>query len=140
MRWSLTDACWQNTRDYYKMTDSTFSDFYESLLKLAKSFEEKNTTFKIQSDLDANIIRIYGEKTDSIERAKGGLEEVSELAYATAEHHPFWSLLYNSSQISKLALEKWNDELTNDELDEISWCSDELKNTSTKLKEKQNKC
>ncbi|HSB82861.1 MAG TPA: hypothetical protein VLD64_00030 [Nitrosarchaeum sp.] len=122
------------------MTENAFSEFYQSLLKLAKSFEEKNTSFKIQPDFDTNIIRIYGEKTDSIERAKAGLEEVSELAYATAEHHPFWSLLYNSSQISKLALEKWNDELTKDELDEILWCSDELKNASTKLKEKQNHC
>ena len=124
-------------RDYFKMTDSTFSDFYKSLLKLAKTFEEKNTSFKIQPDLDANIIRIYGEKSDSIERAKIGLEEVSELAYATAEHHPYWNLIYNASQISKLALEKWNGELTKEELDEISWCIDELKNSSMKLKEKQ---
>lgn len=122
------------------MTDSTFSDFYNSLLKLAKSFEEKNTLLKIQPDLDANIIRIYGEKTDSLELAKAGLEDVSELAYATAEHHPYWNLIYNASQISKLALEKWNDQLTKEELDEISWCVEELKNSCTKLKEKQNHC
>lgn len=127
-------------RDYFKMTDNTFSDFYKSLLELAKSFEEKNTSLKIQPDLDANIIRIYGEKTDSLERAKAGLEEVSELAYTTAEHHPYWNLIYNASQISKLALEKWNDQLTQEELDEISWCTDELKNASMKLKEKQNHC
>ena len=122
------------------MTDNTFSDFYKSLLKLAKTFEEKNTSIKIQPDLDANIIRICGEKSDSIERAKVGLEEVSELAYSTAEHHPYWSLIYNASQISRLALEKWNDQLTQEELDEISWCADELKNASVKLKEKQNHC
>ena len=122
------------------MTDNTFSDFYKSLLELAKTFEEKNTSLKIQPDLDANIIRIYGEKTDSLERAKAGLEDVSELAYTTAEHHPYWNLIYNASQISKLALEKWNDQLTQEELDEILWCTDELKNTSMKLKEKQNHC
>lgn len=122
------------------MTDNTFSDFYKSLLELAKTFEEKNTSLKIQPDLDANIIRIYGEKTDSLERAKAGLEDVSELAYTTAEHHPYWNLIYNASQISKLALEKWNDQLTQEELDEILWCIDELKNTGMKLKEKQNHC
>lgn len=121
------------------MVNDTFLDFYKLLLDLAKSFEEKNS-LKIQSDLEANIIKIYGEKTDSLERAKAGLEEVSEIAYSTSEHHPYWNLLYNASQISKLALEKWNDELTKEELDEISWCSDELKNTSAKLKEKQNHC
>jgi len=118
-----------------EMTGAKFSDFYESLLKLAKSFEDKDMLMKIQADLDANIIRIYGEKTDSIARAKLGLEEVSELAYTTAEHHPYWNLLYNSSQISKLVLEKWDDAITNEELDEISWHVDELKNTAKKLKE-----
>jgi len=119
-----------------EMTGAKFSDFYESLLKLAKSFEDKNMLMKIQADLDANVIRIYGEKTDSIARAKLGLEEVSELAYTTAEHHPYWNLLYNSSQISKLVLEKWDDTITNEELDEISWQVEELKNTTKKLKEK----
>src|SRR3990170_9055105 len=119
-----------------EMTGAKFSDFYESLLKLAKSFEDKDMLMKIQADLDTNIIRIYGEKTDSIARAKLGLEEVSELAYTTAEHHPYWNLLYNSSQISKLVLEKWDDAITNEELDEISWHVDELKNTTKKLKEK----
>ena len=136
---SLTVACWQSTRDYFKMTGGTFSDFYKSLLNLAKSFEGKNVLLKIQPDLDANIIRIYG-KTDSIKQAKAGLEEVYELALSTAEHHPYWSLIYNASQISKLALDKWNDTLTQEELDEISWCIDELNNTSKKLKEKQNHC
>ena len=122
------------------MAENTFSEFYKSLLKLAESFKEKNTLIKIQPNLDANMIKIYGEKTDSVERAKDGLEEVSELAYTTAEHHPYWSLVYHASQISKLALEKWTDTLTKEELDEISWCADELKNTSAKLKEKQNHC
>ena len=119
-----------------EMTGAKFSDFYESLLKLAKSFEDKDMLMKIQADLDTNIIRIYGEKTDSIARAKLGLEEVSELAYTTAEHHPYWNLLYNSSQISKLVLEKWDDTITNEELDEISWQVEELKNAVKKLKEK----
>jgi hypothetical protein len=118
------------------MTDEKFSEFYESIVKLAKSFEDKNMLMKIQADLQANIIRIYGEKTDSLMRAKLGLEEVSELAYTTAEHHPYWNLLYNSSQISKLALEKWDDTITKEELDEISWYAEELKNTAKKLKEK----
>ncbi len=118
------------------MTDANFSEFYESIVKLAKSFEDKNMLMKIQADLEANIIRIYGEKTDSLMRAKLGLEDVSELAYTTAEHHPYWNLLYNSSQISKLALEKWDGSITKEDLDEISWYAEELKNAAKKLKEK----
>lgn len=119
-----------------KMTDARFSEFCEEVEKLAKSFQEKNILVKIQPDLEANIIRIYGEKTDSLARAKGGLDELSELAYTTAEHHPYWNLIYNSSQISKLALEKWDGNLTKEELDEISWHAEELKNSCKKLKEK----
>ena len=119
-----------------KMNDGGFSEFCEQVEKLAKSFQEKNISVKIQPDLEANIIRIYGEKTDSLARAKVGLDELSELAYTTAEHHPYWNLIYNSSQISKLALDKWDANLTREELDEISWYADELKNSCKKLKEK----
>ncbi|MGI0026686.1 MAG: hypothetical protein ACREAD_02455 [Nitrosopumilaceae archaeon] len=118
------------------MSEIPFAEFYESLVKLAKSFEEKNLLVKIQPDLEANIIRIYGEKTDSLALAKTGLEGISELAYATAEHHPYWNLIFNSSQILKIVLEKWDDDLTKEELDEISWNADEIKNTAKKPEEK----
>ncbi|MCZ6582172.1 MAG: hypothetical protein O6761_03245 [Thaumarchaeota archaeon] len=118
------------------MTEPTFSDFYNSLLDLSKSFEEKNLQLKIEPDLDANIVKIFGEKIDSISRAKTGLDDLAELAYTTAEHHPYWSLIYHSSQISKIALDKWDDDLTKEELDEIEWSVDELKNNCKRLKEK----
>ncbi|MFQ6025299.1 MAG: hypothetical protein ACE5JT_02140 [Nitrosopumilaceae archaeon] len=118
------------------MTEPTFSDFYDSLLELAKSFERKNLQIKIKPNLDANIVKIFGEKIDSLSRARTGLEDVEELAYSTAEHHPYWSLIYHSSQISKIALEKWDADLANEDLQEIEWAVDELKNSCKKLKEK----
>jgi len=42
------------------------------------------------------------------------------------------------SEISKTTLEKWSDSLTKEELDEISWSIDELKNSCNKLQEKLN--
>lgn len=119
-----------------KMNDKGFSEFCEQVEKLAKSFQKKNMSVKIQPDIESNILRIYGEKTNSLVRAKAGLDELSELAYTTAEHHPYWNLIYNSSQISKLALDKWDENLTREELDEISWYAEELKNSCKKLKEK----
>ncbi len=47
---------------------------------------------------------------DPVSRAERALYDIQELADSTAEHHPYWALLYNCSQISKLVLEKWNDE------------------------------
>ncbi len=117
------------------MTEKIFSDFYKSLLDLVKSYENKNTMLKVEEDLESNIIRITGENFDSISRAKHGLEDISELSYTTAEHHPYWALLYHCTQIGKLTLDKWNDDLTKDELDEIEWSLKELKNTCEKLKE-----
>ena len=118
------------------MSKPSFSDFYKSLLDLVKTFEEKNTMLKVEENLALNMVRIFGESIDSVSRAKNGLEDVVELAYATAEHHPYWALLYNCSQISKSILEKWDDELTKEDLDEIRWMISELENSCNKLKNK----
>jgi len=121
------------------MSEPSFSDFYKSLLDLVKTFEEKNTMLKVEKDLALNMVRIFGEGIDSVSRAKNGLEDVVELAYATAEHHPYWALLYNCSQISKSILEKWDDDLTKEDLDEIRWMISELENSCSKLKDKMKK-
>ena len=118
------------------MAEPSFTDFYRSLMDLVKTFEEKNTILKVEEDLAVNIIRIFGEGVDSVSRAKNGLEEVVELSYTAAEHHPYWALLYNCSQISKSILEKWNDDLTEEDLSEIRWMISELENSYNKLKNK----
>nr|ACF09461.1 hypothetical protein [uncultured marine crenarchaeote KM3-47-D6] len=118
------------------MAEPSFTDFYKSLMDFVKTFEEKNTILKVEEDLALDIIRIFGEGVDSVSRAKNGLEDVVELSYTTAEHHPYWALLYNCSQISKSVLEKWNDELTEEDLSEIRWMISELENSCNKLKSK----
>ncbi|OLC33703.1 MAG: hypothetical protein AUH84_06650 [Thaumarchaeota archaeon 13_1_40CM_4_38_7] len=110
-----------------------FSKFQDALLELIKSFEQKNVIVKTNSEPDSNIIRIYGEGSDALALAKAGLEEAAELAYATAEHHPYWNLLYSGTQILKIVLDKWNQELTAEELKEISWHADEIKNSTKNL-------
>lgn len=87
---------------------------------------EKIST-KIGVDKDAGIIRIYGEGSDYVKRASSGLEEVLELAYTTAEHHPYWAILYHAAEISKTVLERWESELTADQMSEMSWRCDEIK-------------
>ena len=73
---------------------------------------------------------------DPVSRAERALYDIQELADSTAEHHPYWVLLYNCSQISKSILEKWNDELTEVDLSEIRWMISELENSCNKLKSK----
>lgn len=88
--------------------------------------KEKITT-KVGIDRDAGIIRIYGEGSDYIRRASSGLAEMLELAYTTAEHHPYWAVLYHAAEISKAALDKWESDLTADQMSEMSWRCDEIK-------------
>ena len=73
---------------------------------------------------------------DTVSRAEYALYHIQELADSTAEHHPYWVLLYNCSQISKSVLEKWNDNLNEEDLNEIRWMISELENSCNKLMDK----
>ncbi len=109
------------------------SKFCDAVSDLIKSFEQKNMTFKMTQDLDADIVKIYGERSNALWRAKAGLEEVAELAYDTAEHHPYWNLLYDGTQILKTVLEKWSDALTDEEIKEIQWYAGKIKDSVVNL-------
>ena len=114
---------------------SSFKLFFEELLVLIEKYEKKQVMIKVESEPDYEFIKIFGEKIDSILRAKTGLNDVSELAYTTAEHHPYWALLYNCSEISKTLLEKWNDKITSEEMNEIKWHIKEIENSCKKLED-----
>ncbi len=120
------------TSETIKMTN--FENFYNDLVDLAKKYEQQNTPLKIEKDLENDIIKIFGEKITSLARAKNGLNDVVELAYATAEHHPYWNLLYNCSEIASSVLEKWKGSLSVDDFSDIDWAIKELSNSLEKIK------
>ena len=115
---------------------SDFENFYYDLLELAKKYEEKHIPLKIEKDLENDIVKIFGEKITSLSRARNGLGDVAELACATSEHHPFWNLLYNASEISTAVLEKWRDSLSKEDVDDIEWALKELIDALEKIKAK----
>ena len=131
---SLTDVCWQNIRDCVSMEN--FEGFYHDLLELAKKYETKNIPLKIEKDLENDIVKIFGEKITSLARAQNGLNDVIELSYTTAEHHPYWNLLYNCSEIATSVLEKWKDSLSDEDLADIEWAIKELTESLEKIKNK----
>jgi HKD family nuclease len=117
------------------MTD--FESFYHDLLDFVKKYEDQNLPLKIEKDLENDIVKIFGEKITSLARAQNGLHDVTELAYTTAEHHPYWNLIYNCSEITHSALEKWKSTLSDEDVGDIEWAIKELTQTLEKIENKK---
>jgi len=117
---------------------ASFDDFYNDLLELVNKHEKNNTPLKIEKDLETDIVKIFGENVTALARAKNGLNDMTELAYATAEHHPYWNLLYNCSEIANIVLEKWKSELSKKDASDIEWSIKELRQSLEKISEKIN--
>lgn len=117
---------------------ATFDTFYNDLINLVNSHEKNNTPLKIEKDLEFDIVKIFGEHISALARAKNGLNDMTELAYATAEHHPYWNLLYNCSEIANIVLEKWKDKLSKKDTDDIEWSIKELKQSLENITKKIN--
>jgi hypothetical protein len=106
------------------MTD--FENFYNDLLGFAKKYEQQNVPLKIEKDLNNDVVKIFGQRITSLARAQNGLNDVTELAYTTAEHHPYWNLIYNCSEIANSVLEKWHESLSESDFSDIEWAIKEL--------------
>ena len=120
------------TPEIIEMTD--FKDFHHDLLEFTKKYEQQNIPLKIESDLQNDIIKIFGQKITSLTRAQNGLNDVTELAYTTAEHHPYWNLIYNCSEITHSVLEKWKGFLSEEDFSDIEWAIKEITQTLEKIK------
>ena len=113
------------------MTD--FENFHHDLIELVKKYES-NLGLKIEEDLEHDIIKIFGQKITSLARAQNGLNDMTELSYTTAEHHPYWNLLYNCSEIGHTVLDKWKKSLSSDDVADIEWALKEINQTLEKIK------
>ena len=112
---------------------TTFDNFYHDLNELVKKYEH-DMPLKVEEDLEHDIIKIFGVKITSLARAQNGLNDMTELAYTTAEHHPYWNLLYNCSDIGHTVLDKWKKSLSSDDVADIKWALKEINQTLEKIK------
>jgi hypothetical protein len=113
---------------------SSIDKLLDATQGVLEELRNQNVFFKLSVDKDANMVRIYGEGSQYIKRASLGLGDVMELAYSTAEHHPYWAILYNATEICKAVLDQWESDLTDDQISEISWRCDEIKMALGRLK------
>lgn len=107
--------------------DRNVSQVAERIKSALSDLEKDGITTKMGIDRDAGIVKIYTEKSDALKKASSGLAEMLELAYTTAEHHPYWGMLYHAAEISKILLEKWEDDLSADNKSEIDWRCAEIR-------------
>jgi hypothetical protein len=106
---------------------SSIDNVLHELKSLLEELQNKGSNMSISVDREAGVVRIYSESSDYIKRASSGLAETLELAYTAAEHHPYWSILYNATEICKSVLDRWESNLTADQLSEMSWRCEEIK-------------
>ena len=116
---------------------TTFDKFHHDLTELVKKYET-DLGLKIEEDLDYEIIKIFGTKITSLARAQNVLNDVTELAHATAEHHPYWNLLSNCSEIGHTVLDNWEKSLSSDDVGDIEWALKEINQTLEKIKNNSN--
>jgi len=117
------------------MTD--FDNFHHDLIELVKKYEP-DLALKVEEDLEHDIIKIFGVKITSLARAQNGLNDMTELAYTTAEHHPYWNLLYNCSEIGHTILDKWKKSMSSEDISDIEWALKEINQTLEKIKNNSN--
>ncbi len=116
---------------------NNFENFRQDLIDLVKKYEH-DVPLKVEEDIENNIIKIFGAKITSLARAQNGLNDMTELAYTTAEHHPYWNLLYNCSEIANTVLDKWKNSLSSDDVADIEWALKQINQTLEKIKNNPN--
>ncbi|HEX7141564.1 MAG TPA: hypothetical protein VF222_03710 [Nitrososphaeraceae archaeon] len=112
---------------------SEYDKIYNAICSVIANLKEEGIDIKTKFENESGFIGIYTSNTSILKRAKNGLNEILELSYSTAEHHPYWNIIYNTSEIAKTTLDNWNENFSLDQIQEMLWRNDEIKNTLSRL-------
>lgn len=113
--------------------DSEYDRIYNAICSVITNLKEEGIDVQTKFEKDSGFIGLYTSNTSVLKRAKSGLNEILELSYSTAEHHPYWNIIYNTSEIAKTTLDNWDENFSHDQIQEMLWRNDEIKNTLTRL-------
>ena len=61
------------------------------------------------------------------------VEELQRLADSIAEHHPYWPLLHFTLQLLSRVVEKWRQDLTPEDLNELTWLAEKIQEQIQRL-------
>ena len=112
---------------------SEYNKICNAIRSVIADLKEEGIDINTKFDKESGFIGIYTSNTSILKKAKNGLNEILELSYSTAEHHPYWNIIYNTSEIAKTTLDTWNENFSLDQIQEMLWRNDEIKNTLNKI-------
>ena len=94
---------------------------------------EYNEKIQARINSDDEILKIYSNNCSLLRRTNAAVSEILDMSYSSAEHHPYWMLLYNASEIVKSVLDVWDSELSSDQISEINWRLEEMKSSLDRI-------
>ena len=114
--------------------DHPSREIYCDLLDTVRRHSERGLQLKVRHNEKNEIIHITGIGATQVAMASDGLEDMLELAQVTAEHHPYWGLLYHLSDVADSILREWNGALSADQIDNIMWSLREMNSMIEKIR------
>lgn len=61
------------------------------------------------------------------------VEELQRLADSIAEHHPYWPALHFTLQLLGRLVEKWREDFTGEEKEELLWLAEKIRESIEKI-------
>ena len=112
---------------------SEYTKICNAICSVIADLKEEGIDINTKFDKESGFIGIYPSNTSILKKATNGLNEILELSYSTAEHHPYWNIIYNTAEIARVILDTWNENFSLDQIQEMLWRNDEIKNTLNRL-------
>jgi len=113
--------------------DSEYDRLYNTICSVVAILEDEGINIQTKFEKDSGYVGLYTSNTTILKRAKNGIKELLELSYSTAEHHPYWNIIYNTSEIAKTTLDNWDENISHDQIKEMLWRNEEIKNILNRL-------
>ena len=102
---------------------------------LADLIEEaaRSSNLAVRTARSTGSISVAGPGSTPLLRARAALEELDALALETAEHHPYWEILWACCQVSRAVLEGWDSGITREDAEQARWSASRLSESCSRL-------
>ena len=110
--------------------------FDDTCRHIQERLDEYSASVRSSKYADADIFTVYGVNVSSLHEAIYGLRHIEELSYTVAEHHPYWRLLNGLVEALRITLDKWKDDMSEQDMNDMLWCLSSVTDELNRLKSK----